>query len=268
MDNKPIGIFDSGAGGLTVAKEIMELLPNEDIIYLGDTARFPYGPRRPEELKLFVFEIINFLRVKEVKIIVVACNSSSATAMEAAQKHFDTPIIGVIEPGARGAVLATRNRKIGVIGTKATIDSEAYLKAIRTFDAGVEIYTQACLPFADLVERGQTEGEIVKKEVEKYLKPLISAQVDTLILGCTHYPLLSKVIQEVVGEKVTLISSARETAEEVKVTLKRKDILRNNKNYPGHRFISTNSNHKFQELSKRFLGSEIKEVENAILSSN
>ena len=268
MDNKPIGVFDSGAGGLTVAKEIMELLPDEDIVYLGDTARFPYGPRQSQELKQFVFEIINFLTNEQVKIVVVACNSSAAAALQSAQKHFDLPIIGVIEPGARGAVLATRNRRIGVIGTQATIDSQAYPKAIRAFDAGVQIFTRACLPFADLVERGQTEGEQVKKEVQRNLEPLIAAQVDTLILGCTHYPLLSKVIQEVMGQEVVLISSAREIAEEVKETLGRKDILRSAQNTPVYRFFSTNSNHKFQELAKRFLGSEIKEVKSIVLSSN
>lgn len=268
MDSKAIGVFDSGIGGLTVVKEIIDLLPGENIVYLGDTARFPYGPRRPQELKHFVFEIVNFLWKEDVKLIVVACNSSSATALEEAQKQFDVPIVGVIEPGARGAVLATRTRRIGVIGTRATIDSQAYPRAIRTFDAGVEIYTQACPSFADLVERGLTGGEMVKKEVEKHLKPLILAKVDTLILGCTHYPLLGGIIREVMGEEVELISSAREIAEEVKVILERKGILRNIQNQPFYRFISTNDNHKFLELGKRFLGSEIKKVQKIALSSD
>lgn len=266
MDNKPIGIFDSGAGGLTVVREIMDYLPSENLIYLGDTARFPYGSRSPEVLKSFVFQIIKFLKEK-VKLIVVACNSSSAAALEAAQEHFPLPILGVIEPGGRAAVLATRNRKIGVIGTSATINSQAYRRVIHLFDAGVKIFEQACPPFADLVEQGLTNGKKVKEVVEEYLHPLIKAEVDTLILGCTHYPLLEEVIQEVMGKQVKLISSAREVAEEVKATLDKKGILRQKNSLPSYRFLVTGNNKdNFLELGKRFLSKEIKAVEKIILN--
>lgn len=266
MDKRSIGMFDSGVGGLTVVREVINYLPEESIVYLGDTARFPYGSKRDTELKQFSFQIIEYLKSQQVKLIVIACNSASAAALEAAQGKFNLPIVGVIEPGARGAVLATRNRKIGVIGTQQTIASSSYLKSIHAFDVGVEVNSVECPPFADLVEAGETGSASIKKIVADYLKPLAEAGVDTLILGCTHYPLLTGVIGEVMGEGVTLISSAEEVAKEVKEILIRKDELREETSNPNYKFLSTGDGNKFLKLGKRFLGSEISHTQEVSLS--
>jgi len=258
--NKPIGIFDSGVGGLTVAAEIMKKLPKENLIYLGDTARFPYGTKTAEQLIQYTFEIAEFLQEQDVKLVVIACNSASAAALEKAQEKFDIPIVGVVEPGARAAVLASVSRHIGVIGTDATIKSEAYKKAIHLFDAGAKVFSGACPSFAAFVENGYTKGEHIDEIAHKYLNPLKKQQIDSLILGCTHYPLLSDVIQKVMGENVQLISSAEETALEVKEILKRKDQLREAE-APTYRFISTGDSSKFNKLGSRFLGHQIKVVE-------
>lgn len=265
MNDEPIGIFDSGVGGLTVVREIIDHLPNEHVIYLGDTARFPYGPREANQLRSFVFEIIEFLMERGVKFIVIACNSSSAAALRSAQECFDIPIVGVIEPGARAAVQVTKNRRIGVIGTQATIESRAYSQAIRSFDAGAKVYSKVCAPFADLVEKGEVDSLEARRTVEEYLKPLIEARVDTLILGCTHYPLLSKVIAEVIGGEVELISSAKEVATEVEEILSRRGHLRQD-GPAEYSFISTGDAGKFLESGKGFLGSEIEEVEQISLA--
>ncbi len=261
MNDKPIGIFDSGIGGLTVASEVMRQLPNENIIYFGDTARFPYGPRSAEELKKFVFQIVNFLQNEEVKFIVIACNSASSAALEVAQEHFDIPVIGVVEPGARAAAQVTRNHRIGVIGTQATISSSAYVKAVRTFDAGARVFQQVTPELADFVENGELSGKKAEDMIKRYSNSLIEADIDTLILGCTHYPLLSKTIQKIIGEEVILISSAEEAAKEVGEILARKDHKRKNKIPQTHRFISSGDKSKFLELGSRFLGKEIRVVE-------
>ncbi len=260
MDNRPIGIFDSGVGGLTVAAEIMEKLPNENLIYFGDSARFPYGTKTPEQLIQYSFEIVKYLTSQDVKLVVIACNSASSAALEKAQEEFDIPIVGVVEPGARAAVLASVNRHIGVIGTDATIKSDSYKKAIHLFDAGSKVYSAACPSFASFVENGRIDGDHIDEIAEKYLKPLKHEEVDTLILGCTHYPLLSKNIQKAMGEDVQLINSAEETAREVTEILERKNQLRQNSK-PSYRFISTDGNSKFHKLGTRFLGKEIERVE-------
>lgn len=265
MNSKPIGIFDSGVGGLTVVRAVIEELPNEHIIYFGDTARVPYGPRDLNEVKGFVFEIVEFLQQEGVKIVVIACNTGTAAGLSDAQKYFDIPIIGVIEPGARGAVQATVNRRIGVIGTKGTIESSSYNKAIHAFDAGIDVYTQACPPFVEFVERGETTGPHIQTVVEGYLASLKRAQVDTVILGCTHYPLLTSVIGKVMGDKVKLINSATETAYEVRENLVRRGFLRNEKPAPAYRFIVSGDDKTFLSLSQRFLGRKIDEVEKASL---
>ena len=267
MDNRPIGMFDSGVGGLTVEREVINYLPNESIIYLGDTARFPYGSKTATELKQFVFQIISYLKAKQVKLIIVACNSASAAALEAAQEKFDLPIIGVIEPGARGASRATRNRKVGVIGTKQTIESSSYKKSIHAFDAGIDVYSAVCTPFANLVEEGKTDSASTEETVAAHLSPLQNAGIDALVLGCTHYPLLKGVIGEVMGDGVTLISSAEEVAKEAKEMLARKNELKkDDQNLPIYQFLSTGDGNKFLTLGKRFLGREIKQAEEISLA--
>lgn len=261
MNNKPIGIFDSGIGGITVVREIINHLPNEDIIYFGDTARFPYGPRNLKEVKGFVFEIIDYLKTQDVKLVVIACNTGTAAGLREAQEKFDLPIIGVIEPGARGAVSATRNRKVGVIATEGTIKSNAYVEAIHAFDAGIEIYSGACPALVNFVEQGELKGENLRKQIIEYLNPVKEFGADTLILGCTHYPLLIPAISEVAGSFIELISSAKETAIEVKDILGRREHLKEKNEKPKHRFIASDGAEKFLNLGKMFLGSQIEEVE-------
>lgn len=265
MDNRPIGIFDSGLGGLTVVKEIIQQLPNEEIIYFGDTARFPYGPRSTSEIQGFVFEIIDYLLFNDVKFIVIACNSASAAALEMAQQYYNVPIIGVIEPGARAAVQATHCRRVGVIGTQATIASSSYPSAIKSIDAGVKVNPLACPDLADFVERNELTGQRVEKAVKWYLEPLMRAGIDSLILGCTHYPLLSETISKVAGDKIKLISSAEETARELKEFLTRKDSLRVNESISALKLVSSGDENTFRELGAKFLGQEIKSVERVSL---
>lgn len=265
MDSRPIGIFDSGVGGLTVAREIIDLLPNESIIYFGDTLRCPYGPRDLNEVRGFVFEIVEYLRREGVKLVVVACNTGTAAGLVEAQSRFDLPLVGVIEPGAHAAVRATRNRKVGVIGTAGTVSSQAYDRMIKTLDAGIEVYSQACPPFAEFVENGKVTGNEVREVVTEYLQPLKEAGVDTLILGCTHYPLLSGVIAETMGEGVEIISSAKETAEEVKAILERKGQLRIEPVVSVRRFLTTGEVSHFLTLGKRFLGQEIEQAEHVVI---
>lgn len=260
MKNKPIGIFDSGVGGLTVAAEIIKKLPNENLIYFGDTARFPYGTKTAAQLIEYTLEIGNFFQSQNVKLVVIACNSASAAALEQAQEKLDIPVVGVVEPGARAAVLASVNRHIGIIGTQATIDSGAYRKAIHLFDAGAQVTSAACPTFAAFVENGNVEGDHIEDIAKKYLTPLKEQHVDTLILGCTHYPLLNDIIQKTMGAKVKLINSAKETAAEVAEILERKNQLREDI-HAKYRFISTGDSSKFTKLGSRFLGHEIKSVE-------
>jgi glutamate racemase len=261
LNNKPIGIFDSGVGGLTVVREIIRYLPEEKIVYFGDTARVPYGPRNLNEVRGFVFEIAEFLRALDVKLIVIACNTGTAAGLKDAQEYFDIPIVGVIEPGARGAIQATISRKIGVIATQGTINSNEYIKAIHAFDAGVEVHAQACPMLVDFAEQGETRGKRVKQVIKWYLDPLTAAGIDTLILGCTHYPLLASAISNVVTSRIELISSARETAIEVKELLSRRKHRRKKGPRPAHRFLATGDVDQFMKLGQRFLGRRIKQVE-------
>ena len=243
MNNLPIGIFDSGFGGLTVAKAIHDKLPQESIIYLGDTARCPYGPRPQREVRSFVREICTWLTKQQVKLIVIACNTATAAGLAMAQQDFDVPVIGVVEPGARAAARATINRKVGVIATQGTVDSCAYSDAIRARDAGVTVFSTATPRFVEIVEDGlrRSDSPIEKmtadasdvylrpafQEIARdYLDPLKKIGVDTLVLGCTHFPILAPLIQQAVGEGVQLINSADETAKDVATTLKRRSHLR------------------------------------------
>lgn len=272
MNNNPIGIFDSGVGGLTVVSEIIKELPQENLIYFGDTMRLPYGPRNLSQVRNFVFEIIEYLQTQEVKLIIVACNTATAAGLAEAQGYFSLPIVGVIEPGARGAVQATRNRKIGVIGTRGTILSNAYSEAIRTFDAGVTVYSAACPKFVEIVEQGIiSDANFLSPKIyllaKSYLTPLLHAGIDTLILGCTHYPLLRELLHRLCGEEVVLISSAEETALEVKAILERKGQLRKkDSSPPSYRFVTTGDVGQFMALGSRFLGRPIRTVEKMVLA--
>ena len=261
----PIGIFDSGVGGLTVARAILDQLPNEPIIYLGDTARGPYGPRPLAEVRAFSLEALDYLVSEGVKALVIACNSASAAMLRDARERYDVPVIEVIQPAVRRAVAATRNGRIGVIGTIATIDSKAYDDSFAAAPQLV-ITSSACPTFVEFVERGETSGTAIMDAARQYLAPVIAADVDTLILGCTHYPLLTGVISYVMGESVTLVSSAEETAKDLYHTLVSTDSLRDiSAPPPTHRFLATGDPVPFATLAKRFLGPEVSRVIHASL---
>ncbi|MFH1737146.1 MAG: glutamate racemase [Actinomycetota bacterium] len=265
LNNRPVGIFDSGVGGLTVVGAILDQLPEEDIIYYGDTARFPYGPKDLKEVRRYVFQITEYLIDQGVKIVVIACNTGTAAGLPEAQKRYDVPIIGVIEPGAHAAVTATVNRKIGVIGTEGTITSGSYQETINAFDAGIEVVAQACPRFVEFAQRGETDGLEVITVAEEYLAPLQAQGADTVILGCTHYPLLAGVISRVMGPGVRLISSAVETASEVGESLIRRGFLREASGAPAHRFIVSGDEREFKDLITLFLGRSVEAVEKVTL---
>lgn len=258
---RPIGMFDSGLGGLTVARAVIDLMPHEDIVYFGDTERCPYGPRPADEVKGFALEIMDLLVEEDVKMLVVACNSAASVALDEARERYDLPIVSVIEPGVRAAVNATRNRRIGLIGTEATVASGSYQRALADTLANVTMVEHACPRFVEFVERGDTTSEEVIEVARGYLAPLIAADVDTLILGCTHYPLLTGVIQWVMGDDVVLISSAEATAVEVYARLKDDGALRSGTSPGVHRFIASSGRGTFGELGRRFLGPEFGAVE-------
>jgi glutamate racemase len=250
---KAIGIFDSGVGGLTVLKEIMAALPEENTIYLGDTARVPYGIRSPETVTRYSFENTQFLLSQEIKILVIACNTASAISLEAVKREFPLPVLGVLEPGARAAIAATRTGKIGVIGTEATIGSGAYEKAVRSVSPGIEVFTQACPLFVSLVEEGWTDNDVAELVARRYLGGLREQGIDTLVLGCTHYPLLKKVIARVMGDGITLIDSATETAREVAAVLGKLNWLRPDSGAAVRRYFVTDSPARFERVGKLFL---------------
>lgn len=220
----PIGVFDSGVGGLTVAREIMRNLPNEDIVYFGDTARVPYGSKSKDNIIRYSRQIIHFLQTKGVKAIVIACNTASALALETVKDEFDIPIIGVVEPGARAALAVTETKKIGVIGTEATVRSAMYEKIIQGIEPGVSVLAKACPLFVPLVEEGFKKHHVTDEIIDYYLASLKESDIDALILGCTHYPLLRSKIREYVGEKITLVNPAYETAMDLKVMLQENDM--------------------------------------------
>jgi glutamate racemase len=260
MDERAIGIFDSGAGGLTVLHECLVTMPHEDFVYLGDGARCPYGPRKPEEIRRFAHEIASYLERSGVKLIVAACNSATAAALPALQESLTVPVVGVLTPEAHAAVQATRNRRIGVLATEATIESGRYAAAVRALDAGAKIISVACPRLVPLIETGETNHEL-DDAVREYAAPLRAAQVDTVILGCTHYPLIRRVFERVFGRGTTLIFSAEETAREVAETLERKGIENKAAREGTTRFLTTGSPDEFHTLGERFLQLPIRHVE-------
>lgn len=264
MNDAPIGIFDSGVGGLTVARAVIDQLPNESIIYVGDTANTPYGPKSIQEVRDLALGVMDRLVDEGVKLLVIACNSASAAVLRDARERYTVgrgiPVVEVIQPAVRRAVASTRNKKIGVIGTNATITSKAYDDA---FAAAVdlEITSAACPKFVEFVENGVTSGEELLKVAQEYLGPIREAGVDTLVLGCTHYPLLTGAISYVMGEEVTLVSSAEETAKDVYRTLVEHNLERTASTKPTLTFKATGDAHAFEKLARRFLGPEVTKVE-------
>lgn len=266
MKRNPIGVFDSGIGGLTVLREITSLLPNESTIYFGDTARVPYGSKSRETIERYSFEIAAFLAKHDIKMLVAACNTASAFAVPGLARELPIPVLGVILPGARAAAAATRTGRVGVIGTEGTIKSGAYVSAIKAENPAVSAFAEACPLFVPLVEEGWAEDEITVKVAERYLAGLKEASIDTLVLGCTHYPLLKKTIASVMGDGVTLIDSAASTAAEVKRTLAERGLLNDCAGAASHRFFVTDSPERFMVVGKRFFGDKLSEAVLAVLT--
>ncbi|MBI4847870.1 MAG: glutamate racemase [Nitrospirae bacterium] len=285
MSDRPIGVFDSGVGGLTVMKEIMRQLPEEKVLYAGDTARVPYGIRSAETVVRYSLEMVDFLVRKGIKLLVVACNTASASALTAIKERFDIPVIGVIEPGARKALETTRSKKIGIIGTEGTIKSNSYVHAINAlygnkpivmkehgaihFDryfevslGGLSIFTKACPLFVPLAEEGWASSDVAVLTAGHYLEGLKKEPIDTLVLGCTHYPLLKGVISRIMGENITLIDSARETVIEVKKALLQYGIEGNSLSGPLWTYYVTDSPERFIKVGERFLSRKIEQIEN------
>jgi glutamate racemase len=266
MNDLPIGIFDSGVGGLTVARAVLDQLPHEPLVYVGDTAHGPYGPLPLAEVRANALDVMDHLvQSHRVKLLVIACNSASAACLRDARERYDVPVVEVVLPAVRRAVAATRNGRVGVIGTRATIESQAYDDAFAAAP-GVELTTRACPRFVEFVERGETWSEELLDVAADYLAPLVAAAVDTVVLGCTHYPLLTGVLSYVLGDEVTLVSSAEETAKDVFKVLARAGAFRDPQAAtPRHRFLSTGDPVPFERLAHRFLGPEIGAVEAAAL---
>jgi glutamate racemase len=257
----PIGVFDSGIGGLTVAHEVIRQLPHESIVYFGDTARVPYGPKSPDTVRRYSREIAGFLRDQGVKGIVIACNTATAHALETLRGEMDMPVIGVVEPGARAAVAATRQGHIGVIGTAGTIKSGAYERAIRALDPNVMVTPRACPLFVPMVEEGWIDHEATRLVAREYLEPMLEAEIDTLVLGCTHYPLLKPLLRDVLGPSVRLIDSAEETAAETARTLAGAELSADADAEPTYRFVASDDPLQFLQLGQRFLGGTMEGVE-------
>lgn len=263
MLHRAIGIFDSGVGGLTVCKEIIHQLPGENLIYLGDTARVPYGTKSAQTVERYALEAAAFLVDQGVKLLVVACNTASAVALPALRERFQLPVIGVIEPGAKRAA-QSRNRRIGVIGTEGTIGSGRYEEAIRSLLPDAEVFSAACPLFVPLAEEGWAEHEVARLASLEYLQPLISAQIDTLVLGCTHYPLLRKTLQQVLGPEVLLVDSAEETARCVAELFREQGLER--PEHGGQRdFYVTDVPTRFERVGRAFLGRELVRVEQVLI---
>ncbi|HTR20464.1 MAG TPA: glutamate racemase [Gemmatimonadales bacterium] len=261
MNAAPLGVFDSGIGGLTVAHALFDRLPSESVIYFGDTARVPYGPKSPDTVRRYSAEILAYLLHRGVKAVVVACNTSTAHALESLRAQAPVPVIGVIEPGARAAVAATRSGRVGVIGTAGTIASGAYERAIRASRPDAVVTSRACPLFVPLVEEGWLDHPATELIAREYLEPLRRADVDVLVLGCTHYPLLKPLLQRVMGPDVRLIDSAEETAKEVASELERRGLRADGMARPVHTFVVSDDEPRFRLVGARFLGEKLAAVE-------
>jgi glutamate racemase len=261
VDSRPVGVFDSGVGGLTVLHECLVTLPHEDFVYLGDHARLPYGPRPLAEVRSFAREIGAYLQAEDVKLIVVACNTATSAALPQLQEELTVPVVGVVSPEAHAAVQATRNRRVGLLATQGTVDGGRYGELIHALDAGVSVWPLACPRLVPLIEGDDPYGAATETAVREYAAPLKEAGVDTVILGCTHYPLIRPVFQRVFGRDVTLVFSAEETAREVAETLARKGIENESTREGSYRFLTTGDPAAFAEMGRRFLQLPIGEVE-------
>lgn len=262
---QPIGIIDSGVGGLTVAKEVMRQLPNENIVYLGDTSRCPYGPRLEEEVRAFTWELTNYLLTKDIKMLIIACNTATAVGLEEIRNELSIPVLGVISPGARAAIKQTENQIIGVIGTMVTVKSRAYETALKEINKHVVTHSLACPKFVPLVESGELGGPLAEKIVSQTLQPLKSLDMDTLILGCTHYPLLEPLIKQVMGERVKVINSGDETAREASTILHHYKMLNTSQEEVNHQFYTTGSTAIFSQIASSWLNIPVRNVERVTL---
>lgn len=260
MKDKPIGIFDSGVGGLTVLKEIHKLLPKEDLIYLGDTARVPYGIRSPETVIKYSLQCAEFLYKNGIKLLVVACNTSSSISLDVLRENFNIPVIGVIDPGAKTALRITKNKKIGVIGTEATIRSNAYSIKIKNMDPDATVLSKSCPLFVPIVEEGILEGDIADLIIERYLREIKESGIDTLILGCTHYPLLKKAIKKYLNSNINLVDSAEAVAKDVEELLREKKLLNNQGSNAAKLFYVTDAPYRFKKIGEIFLDFEIDNI--------
>jgi glutamate racemase len=266
MDTRPVGVFDSGMGGLTVLHECLVTMPHEDFVYLGDAARLPYGPRPLAEIKVFSREIAGYLEAQGVKLILVACNAATSAALPDLQSELAVPVVGVITPEAHAAVQATRNRRVGLLATEATVSAGRYASLVRTLDAGVEVVSVACASLVPLIESDEPYGSATVDAVRGYAAPLKDAGVDTVILGCTHYPLIRPIFQRVFGRDVTLVFSAEETAHEVAETLARKGIENDPARDGAYRFLTTGDPEAFRLMGARFLQLPIDVVEHVAIA--
>ncbi len=261
MKSAPIGVFDSGIGGLTVVREIIRRLPGENIIYLGDTARVPYGTKSSRTVIAYSRSNARFLTEKGIKLLVVACNTASAVSLPSLCSELDIPVIGVIEPGAKKAAAVTRTKHVGVIGTPSTVKSSAYKKALEEISPDIVVHSKACPLFVPLADEGWTEGEVSELIAGKYLEQFKELGIDVLVLGCTHYPLLKPVIQKAVGENITLVDSAEETAKEIERVLVENNILNDGTATPSREYYLTDVSDTFVSVAGRFLGEKIEKIE-------
>ena len=258
----PVGVFDSGVGGLTVVREIIRQLPNENIVYFGDTARVPYGSKSKNTIIRFSEQIIRFLKTKQVKAIVIACNTASALALDTVREEFDVPIMGVVTPGARAAVEATCNQKVGVVGTDATVQSGMYTKVIREMNPQIQVIEKACPLFVPLVEEGFKEHIVTQEIIEYYLESMKATDIDAMILGCTHYPLLRSKIRAYMGEKIQIVNPAYETAMDLKQLLREMDMENDIQNVPGsqYQFFVSDAAEKFRQFANTVMPFDVPET--------
>lgn len=254
MDKRPIGVFDSGVGGLTVAKQIIKILPNEDLVYFGDTARVPYGSKSRETVTKFSEQIIRFLLTKDVKAIVIACNTASSNCYESLSETFsELPIIEVVTAGVESCLKATKNKRVGLIGTQGTVSSGAYEKRLKNADSGIQVFNKACPLFVPLAEEGWTDNEIARLTVKEYLTELVEKDIDSIILGCTHYPLFKATIGKFVGEKVTIVDPAKATAVKLKEYLHNNNMLTDNKTEGRREFYVSDNYANFDKMCESVL---------------